>query len=114
MVKFFFNSNNLSKSTIFSGRASGVVVNTCGWVDGSGYELLCHAIRVFCVDVVLVLGQDRLHADLSRDFAGPVEAAGAADGQAAASGASAAGAGPGLAGNPVSIVKLQRSGGVSY
>ena len=41
-------------------RASGMVVNTCGWTDGEGYELLLHAIRTFKIDVVLVLDQERL------------------------------------------------------
>ena len=50
-------------------RASGVVINTCGWVEGPGYRLLTHAISAFKADVVLVMGQDRLLSDLKRDMA---------------------------------------------
>ncbi|KAJ6793941.1 protein CLP1-like protein [Iris pallida] len=41
-------------------RAAGMVINTMGWVEGLGYELLLHAIDTFNADVVLVLGQERL------------------------------------------------------
>ncbi len=45
-------------------RASGIVVNTCGWTDGDGYELLLHAIRAFKIDVVLVIDHERLFNDI--------------------------------------------------
>eukprot|EP00268_Persea_americana_P027260 TRINITY_DN26691_c0_g1_i3.p1 TRINITY_DN26691_c0_g1~~TRINITY_DN26691_c0_g1_i3.p1 ORF type:complete len:361 (+),score=80.05 TRINITY_DN26691_c0_g1_i3:246-1328(+) len=41
-------------------RAAGMVINTMGWVEGLGYELLLHAIDAFNVNVVLVLGQEKL------------------------------------------------------
>ncbi|KAL8097807.1 protein CLP1 homolog [Apium graveolens] len=41
-------------------RAAGMVINTMGWVDGLGYELLLHAIDTFNATVVLVLGQEKL------------------------------------------------------
>ncbi|THU48325.1 hypothetical protein C4D60_Mb09t25040 [Musa balbisiana] len=41
-------------------RAAGMVINTMGWVEGLGYELLLHAIDTFKCDVVLVLGQEKL------------------------------------------------------
>lgn len=66
-------------------NASGCVINTCGWVDGAGYDLLVDAIAAFEVDVVLVVGQDRLFSRLQSSLA------------------STAG---------LSIVKLARSGGV--
>lgn len=50
--------------------AAGCLVNTMGWVDGLGYELLRHAIGALKVDVVLVLGQDRLHSVLTQECAG--------------------------------------------
>ncbi|KAG7385740.1 Cleavage polyadenylation factor subunit clp1 [Phytophthora pseudosyringae] len=70
-------------------NASGCVINTCGWVDGTGFDLLVHAIQDFEVDVVLVIGQDRLYSRL----------------QSALTGANANGV-------DRSIVKLSRSGGV--
>ncbi|XP_068335410.1 protein CLP1 homolog isoform X1 [Pyrus communis] len=38
-------------------RASGMVINTMGWIEGQGYELLLHAIDTFNANVILVLGQ---------------------------------------------------------
>ncbi|XP_059626263.1 protein CLP1 homolog isoform X2 [Cornus florida] len=40
-------------------RAAGMVINTMGWIDGVGYEMLLHAIETFNATVVLVLGQER-------------------------------------------------------
>ena len=45
-----------------------MVVNTMGWVDGLGYELLLHAIVALRADVVLVVGQDRLYSQLSSEL----------------------------------------------
>lgn len=51
-------------------RASGIIVNTCGWVDKEGYDLLVHAIKAFKIDVVLVIDNERLYTDFrDRDFA---------------------------------------------
>ncbi|KAJ8774949.1 hypothetical protein K2173_019953 [Erythroxylum novogranatense] len=66
-------------------RASGMVINTMGWIEGVGYELLLHAIDTFNANVVLVLGQEKLFSML-KDV---------------------------LKSKPnVDVVKLQRSGGV--
>lgn len=55
-------------------RASGMIVNTCGWTEGDGYQLLLHAIRAFKIDVVLVIDHERLYSDIkSADFEQPVE-----------------------------------------
>lgn len=51
-------------------RASGLLINSMGWVEGLGYELLCHAARALKVDALLVLGADRLHSQLAADFKG--------------------------------------------
>ncbi|RLN84234.1 hypothetical protein BBJ28_00013214 [Nothophytophthora sp. Chile5] len=76
-------------------NASGCVVNTGGWVDGVGFDLLVHAIQDLEVDVVLVIGQDRLFSRLQSAFGG---ANPPADGSSSAV--------------ERSIVKLARSGGV--
>ncbi|KAK0182530.1 hypothetical protein PV327_000662 [Microctonus hyperodae] len=49
-------------------KASGIVINTCGWVKASGYKLLTHAAQAFEVDVILVLDQERLYNELVRDM----------------------------------------------
>lgn len=48
-------------------KASGCIVNTCGWVEGEGYNILLYSIQTFKPDVVLVLGQDLLLNKLKRD-----------------------------------------------
>ena len=48
-------------------RHAGAVINTAGWVDGAGYELLVHIANAFGVDVVLTVGHERLYADLKAD-----------------------------------------------
>ncbi len=48
-------------------RFGGVFINTCGWVDGDGYDLLIFAAKTFQVDAILVLGDERLHSQLQAD-----------------------------------------------
>ncbi|CAG9565692.1 unnamed protein product [Danaus chrysippus] len=54
--------NNKKAST------SGVIINTCGWVKGTGYKVLTHAAQAFEVDVILVLDNERLYNELKRDM----------------------------------------------
>ena len=49
-------------------KASGIIINTCGWVKGAGYKLLTHAAQAFEVDAILVLDQERLYNELVRDM----------------------------------------------
>jgi polyribonucleotide 5'-hydroxyl-kinase len=50
-------------------RASGLIINTCGWIDATGYDLLMHCISAFAVDVVLVMGHDKLFSKITADAA---------------------------------------------
>lgn len=45
-------------------QAAGVVVNTMGFIEGLGYELLLHSIETLKADVVLVVGNERLYNQL--------------------------------------------------
>ena len=45
-------------------QAAGCVINTMGWVEGLGYDLLVGAIDALKADVVLVVGQERLYNQL--------------------------------------------------
>lgn len=45
-------------------RSAGVIINTSGFVDGEGYNVLLHCIQALKVDVVLVMGHDRLYSSL--------------------------------------------------
>ncbi|KIY91354.1 Pre-mRNA cleavage complex II protein Clp1 [Monoraphidium neglectum] len=56
--------------------AAGMVVNTLGWVDGLGYDLLLHVIASLRADVVVVLEQDRLYNQLQSALAGRTGAMG--------------------------------------
>lgn len=51
-------------------RAGGLVINTCGWVEGQGYELLLDAINIFAPDFVVVISHERLFSDLSQSVKG--------------------------------------------
>jgi polyribonucleotide 5'-hydroxyl-kinase len=62
-----------------------------GWVDGAGYKLLLRALDALKITDVLVVGQERLHAELRRDFRGKT-----------VSGTN----------HPIEVWKLPKSGGV--
>jgi len=55
-------------SIFFSVNSSGLIINTCGWVKGKGYQHLTHIALAFEVDVILVLDQERLYNELVRDM----------------------------------------------
>lgn len=67
-------------------RASGLIVNTCGWIDGDGFPVLMHAIHALSIDIVLVVGHDKLYSNFMTALEGN--------------------------GRNVTVVKLPRSGGV--
>lgn len=43
-------------------RSSGIIVNTNGWIEDEGYQLLLHTTTALRISVVLVLGHDRLYS----------------------------------------------------
>lgn len=43
---------------------AGLIINSMGWVTELGFDLLVHSMRAFKVNTVLVLGDDRLYANL--------------------------------------------------
>jgi len=52
-----------------SARSGGVIINTCGWVDGEGYMLQLQSIEIFQPDFVFVIAHERLFSDLQAHFA---------------------------------------------
>lgn len=46
--------------------ASGLIVNSMGWIEDLGYQLLLHTIRALEIDVVLVVGAERLFHNLQQ------------------------------------------------
>lgn len=107
-------------------RVSGAIVNTMGFIDGVGYDLLLDTVKALAADIVVVMGNDRLFARLVEDCGSlrfPVKPA--APGASAASASSAAGAGSSGSASAasttvtlsepmknVTVIRLQRSGGV--
>lgn len=63
----YFSSNTVSNTMLVFRflRTPGMVINTMGWIEDLGYELLLHAVQTLAADVVVVLEQDRLHSQLS-------------------------------------------------
>ncbi|KAK0393448.1 hypothetical protein QR680_000216 [Steinernema hermaphroditum] len=47
---------------------SGIIINTCGWVNGAGYKSLVNVAESFEVDIVVVLDHERLFTELKRDL----------------------------------------------
>lgn len=54
-------------------KHSGMIINTCGWVKGSGYKHILHAVKAFEVNAVFVLDQERLYNELLRDVGQSVQ-----------------------------------------
>ena len=66
-------------------KSSGLIINTCGWIEAAGFDLLLHIMKLFAIDVALVMGHDKLYSNLASSVDG--------------------------AGTRVIIVRLPRSGG---
>ena len=47
---------------------SGIIINTCGWVKGDGYDHLRHIAQAFEVDSIIALDDERLYNDFLRDM----------------------------------------------
>jgi len=50
-------------------RMAGMILNSCGWVDGDGYDALVFAAETLGVDTFVVIADDRLYSRLSTYFA---------------------------------------------
>ena len=61
------NANPQDNQTMDS-KSSGIIVNGCGWIEGMGYELMKHTIQALNINVVLVMGHDRLYSMLSTHY----------------------------------------------
>jgi polyribonucleotide 5'-hydroxyl-kinase len=87
-------------------NASGIIVNTSGTIEDVGYQYLLHAIDEFNINVVLVLGHDRLYSMLGTHFKNKLGTNNDNDMDMAT--APVVSAAP-----PPKLIKLPRSGGVS-
>eukprot|EP00871_Galdieria_phlegrea_P005046 jgi/Galph1/5542/GphlegSOOS_G4136.1 len=50
-------------------RWMGFILDSFGSLDGGNYDILKQALKEIKVDVIIVLGSERLYADIQRDFA---------------------------------------------
>jgi len=42
------------------------VIDTSGLIDGTGYEIIQHCADIFNVNIIIVLGHERLYSDMAR------------------------------------------------
>lgn len=56
---------NISKIKM---NKDGMICNTCGWIDSGGYQILLDISNQLKIELILVLGDDRLFAKLSKDL----------------------------------------------
>jgi polyribonucleotide 5'-hydroxyl-kinase len=49
-------------------KASGIIVNTSGWIDGLGINVLFHIIHTLSIDIILVMNHDKLYSSLSSEI----------------------------------------------
>lgn len=72
-------SNDLS-------RLSGYILNTCGWIEDLGYNILLSTVDTFKANFIIVMDNEKLYSDLSRHYSN----------------------------SKIKIIKLPKSGGVYY
>jgi polyribonucleotide 5'-hydroxyl-kinase len=87
LLVLWYSSTNLDNSDLFKAQvtslgkkiqqrlshdveanASGIIVDTNGAIDGEGYNMILHTIDALDIDVVLIMGHDRLYSMLSTSF----------------------------------------------
>ena len=49
-------------------RASGLIVNTNGWIQDAGYPLLLQTAEALRITVILIMGHDRLYSLMSKHY----------------------------------------------
>jgi polyribonucleotide 5'-hydroxyl-kinase len=49
-------------------KASGIIVNTNGWIQDDGYKCLLHAAEAMDISVVLIMGHDRLYSMMTNHY----------------------------------------------
>lgn len=54
-------------------QASGMIIDTCGWVRGHGYTAITLAACSFEIDTLFVIEEEKLYAELKRDMPSSVK-----------------------------------------
>ncbi|RHZ59936.1 hypothetical protein Glove_360g62 [Diversispora epigaea] len=47
-------------------KTSGMVIDTSGLIDNTGYEIIQHCVDCFEVNIIIVLGHERLYSDMTK------------------------------------------------
>jgi len=68
MGKCIDERNDGNESHVVDARASGIIVNGFGWIDDEGYKLMLHTVKALRINVVLVMGHDRLYSMLNSHY----------------------------------------------
>ena len=68
MHMFAANGCSRRKAGLLQVAAAGMMINTMGWVEGLGFQLLLHTITAMKANIVLVVGQDRLLSQLQSKY----------------------------------------------
>ena len=71
-----------------SARSSGIIVNTNGWIQNEGFDLLLRTVTALRINVVLIMGHDRLYSMMKKSISSTDAI------------------------NSIKIIKVPRSGGV--
>ena len=50
------------------GKAAGIIVNTAGWVEDKGYQILLHTAQALRINVILVLKSEKLYSMLTSHY----------------------------------------------
>jgi polyribonucleotide 5'-hydroxyl-kinase len=58
------NTTNTT-NPVHNERSSGIIVNTNGWIQDEGFQLLLHTVTAMKIGVVLIMGHDRLYSMMS-------------------------------------------------
>ena len=59
------STDNAQGSVDVDAKSSGIIVNGCGWIEDVGYKLMLHTVEALRINVVLVMGHDRLYSMLN-------------------------------------------------
>lgn len=54
-------------------RTSGIIIDTCGWTRGAGYQAITLAACAFEIDVLFVMDEERLYLQLKKDMPSSVQ-----------------------------------------
>eukprot|EP01133_Synstelium_polycarpum_P009813 gene9813-11463_t len=50
-------------------RTSGMIINTCGWIEGLGYQLLLDSIAILKANIIVVMDNEKLYSEIAREHA---------------------------------------------